>query len=41
MIRINDRQFWLYAAGDPAANELLHVRVFATTATVLTDICSP
>jgi putative transposase len=37
-IRINDQQFWLYAAADPATNELLHVRLFSTTATALTEI---
>jgi putative transposase len=38
VIRINDQQFWLYAAGDPATNELLHVRLFSTTTTALTEI---
>jgi putative transposase len=38
VIRINDQQFWLYAAADPETNELLHVRLFATTTTVLTEI---
>ncbi|WP_058991642.1 IS6 family transposase [Haloarcula sp. CBA1127] len=37
VIRINDQQFWLYAA-DPQSNELLHVRLFATTTTTLTEI---
>jgi len=37
VIRINDQQFWLYAA-DPQSNELLHVRLFATTPTTLTEI---
>ncbi|MFC6863890.1 IS6 family transposase [Halomicroarcula sp. GCM10025817] len=37
VIRINDQQFWLYAA-DPATNELLHVQLFSTTTTALTDI---
>jgi putative transposase len=38
VIRINDQQFWLYAAADPETNELLHVRLFATTTTILTEI---
>jgi len=38
MIQINDQQFWLYAAADPQTNELLHVRLFATTTTALTEI---
>ena len=38
VIRINDQQFWLYAAADPETNELLHVRLFATTTTTLTEI---
>jgi putative transposase len=38
VIRINDEQFWLYAAADPETNELLHVRLFATTTTTLTEI---
>ncbi|GAA0278238.1 IS6 family transposase [Halobacterium noricense] len=38
VIRINDQQFWLYAAADPATNELLHVRLFSTTTTALTEI---
>jgi putative transposase len=38
VIRINDQQFWLYAAGDPDTNDLLHVRLFSTTTTSLTEI---
>ncbi|AJF24443.1 transposase [Haloarcula sp. CBA1115] len=38
VIRINDQQFWLYAAADPQSNELLHVRLFATTTTILTEV---
>jgi putative transposase len=38
VIRINDQQFWLYAAADPQSNELLHVRLFSTTTTALTEI---
>ncbi|QLH83805.1 IS6 family transposase [Halosimplex pelagicum] len=36
--RINDQQFWLYTAVDPQTNELLHVRLFSTTTTSLTEI---
>jgi putative transposase len=38
VIRINDQQFWLYAAADPQSNKLLHVRLFSTTTTSLTEI---
>jgi putative transposase len=38
VIRINDQQFWLYAAADPATNDLLHVRLFSTTTTALTEL---
>ena len=38
VIRINDQQFWLYAAADPQSNDLLHVRLFSTTTTTLTEI---
>jgi putative transposase len=38
VIRVNDQQFWLYAAADPATNHLLHVRLFSTTTTALTEM---
>ena len=38
VIRINDQQFWLYAAADPDTNNLLHIRLFSTTTTALTEI---
>lgn len=38
VIRINEQQYWLYAAGDPESNHLLHVRLFSTTTTTLTEI---
>jgi putative transposase len=38
VIRINDQQFWLYAAAEPQSNQLLHVRLFATTTTALTEV---
>jgi putative transposase len=37
MIRIDDQQFWLYAAADPDTNDLLHLRLFSTT-TAVTEI---
>ena len=37
VIRINGQQFWLYAAVDPKANEFLHVRLYTTTTTALTE----
>jgi len=38
VIRIDDEQYWLYAAVDPATNHLLHVRLFSTYTTALTQI---
>ncbi|MGQ4556592.1 IS6 family transposase [Halobellus sp. GM3] len=38
VIRITDQQFWLYAAADPDTNDLLHLRLFSTTTTALTEI---
>jgi putative transposase len=29
-MRVNDQQYWLYAAVDPATNRFLHVRLFPT-----------
>ena len=37
VIRINGQQFWLYAAVDPETNKFLHVRLFTTTTTALTQ----
>ena len=37
VIRINGQQFWLYAAVDPKANEFLHVRLYTTITTALTE----
>ncbi len=33
VIRINNQQYWLYAAADPDTNELLYLRLFSTTTT--------
>ena len=38
VIRIDDDQYWLYAAVDPATNHLLHIRLFSTYTTSLTQI---
>ena len=38
VIRINDEQYWLYAAVDPDTNRLLHIRLFPTYTTALTEI---
>jgi len=38
VIRINDQQFWLYAAPNPQLNDMLHLRLFLTMTTVLTEI---
>src|SRR6056297_3377394 len=37
VIRINGQQFWLYAAVDPDTNRFLHIRLFTTTTTALTQ----
>lgn len=38
VVRINDQQYWLYAAADPHTNQLLHIRLFSTTTTALAEI---
>jgi transposase-like protein len=38
VIRINDQQYWLYAAVDPETNKFLHIRLFSTYTTGLTEI---
>jgi transposase-like protein len=35
VIRLNDEQYWLYAAVDPETNELLHTTLETTTNSVL------
>ena len=35
MIQLNNEQYWLYAAVDPATNELLHTSLEPTTNTVI------
>jgi len=36
VIQVGDQRHWLYAAVDPASNDLLHVRLFKTRTTQLT-----
>lgn len=36
-VRINGLQFWLYAAVGPETNKFLHLRLFTTTTTALTQ----
>ncbi len=38
VIRINDQQFWLSTAANPQTNNILHLRLFSTTTTALTEI---
>lgn len=35
MIRLNDKQYWLYAAVDPGINELLHTNLEPTRKSVI------
>ena len=35
VIRLNDKQYWLYAAVDPETNELLHTTLEPTTNTMM------
>ena len=36
--RVDDQQYWLYAAIDPATNRFLHIRLFSTYTTALSEI---
>ena len=38
VIRVNGLRYWLYAAANPETNELLHVRLFSTTTSALTEL---
>ncbi len=38
VIRIDNRQYWLYAAVDPETNRIRHIRLFTTTTTALTEL---
>jgi len=37
VIRINGQQYWLYAAVNPNSNKFLHIQLFPTTTTALTE----
>jgi len=37
VIRIDGQQYWLYAAVNPNSNKFLHIRLFPTTTTALTE----
>ncbi|WP_394348257.1 IS6 family transposase [Natrinema pallidum] len=37
VIQIDDHRYWLYAAVDPETNRILHIRLFSTTTTALTE----
>jgi len=38
VIRVNDQQYWLYAAVDPETSIFLHIRLFSAYTTRLTEI---
>ncbi len=38
VIRVNDQRYWLFAAVDPDTNRLLHVRLFPTRTSALTEM---
>src|SRR6056297_3620155 len=38
VIQLTDQRYWLYAAVDPETNEFLHVRLFPTRNTSVTEI---
>jgi len=37
VIRIDNQQYWLYAAVGPEMNRILHIRLFSATTTALTE----
>jgi transposase-like protein len=37
VIRLNNEQYWLYAAVDPEANDLLHTQLETTTNNAFSD----
>lgn len=37
VIRIDGQQYWLYAAASPDTSEFLHIRLYPTTTTALTE----
>jgi len=38
VIQIDDEQFWLYAAVDPATNHILHIRLYSRRTTAITEM---
>ncbi len=38
VIRVNDQNYWLFATVDPDSNRLLHVRLFPTKTSALTEM---
>jgi transposase-like protein len=38
VIRLNNKQYWLYAAVDPGTNRLLHVRLYPTRNNAISSI---
>jgi transposase-like protein len=38
VIRVNNEQFWLYAAVDPATNHVLHIRLYPWRTTARTEM---
>jgi len=38
VIQLDDEQYWLYAAVDPATNRLLHVRLYPTRTTAISQM---
>jgi len=41
VIRINNQQYWLYAAVNPETNELLYLQLLCSTTTALIEIFLP
>jgi len=38
VIQLDDQRYWLYAAVDPETNEFLHVKLYPTRTTALTEM---
>jgi len=39
VISIHGQQYWVYAAVDPATNRFLHVQLYSTRTTALSELC--
>jgi transposase-like protein len=37
VIQLDEHQYWLYTAVDPKTNKILHMRLYSTTTTALTE----